>query len=247
MVVKCWRCLDILPNYFFILKVLSKKLKKSFTLAEVLITLTIIGVVSAITIPTLMNRYEATQLRSAFLSANSIVKSVTGTMNSAGDHFDEISAQEISKYFKASEFKSNVSNPYYNFHGTMKSSGAQATSMISEFKFQNGMTALVFKTNPSYSGAKKATKNLLAIDINGKDNKPNRYGHDVYFWYHSDISEQIEIIGSVNSKEEFGFYQTICQVEKVNTAQSENVIGCGARALVEQKWFENLKNQKYTK
>ena len=225
----------------------SKKGIKAFTLAEVLITLTIIGVVSAMTIPTLMNRYEAIQLRSAFLTANSVVKSVAGTMNSVGDHFDDISAEEISKYFKASEFKNTASNPYMNFHGTRKASDASANPKISEFKFQNGMTALVFKTNPSYSGTKKATKNLLAVDINGKDKKPNRYGHDVYFWYHSDISEQIEVMGSVNSKEEFGFWQTICQVEKVNSSEAENGIGCGARALVEQKWFENLKNQKYTK
>ena len=227
----------------------KKWFQKAFTLAEVLITLTIIGVVSAITIPTLVNRNEASQLKAAFLNANAIVKSIAGSINSLGYNIDDLDAKEVSKYFKSSDFKNNAVNPYYNFHGTMKASGAAANPLISEFKLANGMTVLVFKTQPQYGGSsgQRQYKNVLAVDLNGKDKKPNRYGHDVYFWFYSDISEQMEVMGSVNSKTEFGFYQTICQVEKVNSAQAENGIGCGAKALVDQKWFEKLKNQKYTK
>ncbi len=45
-----------------------------FTLAEVLITLGIIGVVAAITIPTLMTNYKAHKLRTRYLKAYSIAQ-----------------------------------------------------------------------------------------------------------------------------------------------------------------------------
>lgn len=49
------------------------KVKFGFTLAEVLITLGIIGVVAAITIPNLINNYKAKQLRTQFLKSYSVL------------------------------------------------------------------------------------------------------------------------------------------------------------------------------
>ena len=51
-----------------------KSNKKAFTLAEVLITLTIIGVVSAITIPNLKNKVDTYTYRSGLKKAYSILK-----------------------------------------------------------------------------------------------------------------------------------------------------------------------------
>ena len=48
--------------------------KKAFTLAEVLITLTIIGVIAAITIPTLMKKYEEQQILTGVKTAYSILQ-----------------------------------------------------------------------------------------------------------------------------------------------------------------------------
>ena len=45
------------------------QLKKGFTLAEVLITLVIVGVVAALTIPTLVNKYREQALKSQFKKA----------------------------------------------------------------------------------------------------------------------------------------------------------------------------------
>ncbi len=45
-----------------------------FTLAEVLITLGIIGVVAALTLPSLINKYREKQLRTAFMRSSSIIQ-----------------------------------------------------------------------------------------------------------------------------------------------------------------------------
>ena len=45
----------------------KERVKLAFTLAEVLITLGIIGVVAALTIPSLINNYKAKRLHTQFL------------------------------------------------------------------------------------------------------------------------------------------------------------------------------------
>ena len=47
-----------------------------FTLAEILITLGIIGVVAAMTIPVLLTNYKANRLRTQFLKTYSVVQQV---------------------------------------------------------------------------------------------------------------------------------------------------------------------------
>ena len=89
-------------------------LKKGFTLAEVLITLTIIGVIAAITLPTLMNNTTNAQIgpklakavsmfeqaNTALLNANSV-----DTLTDSG-FLDSTSAyiSELENYMKISEF-----------------------------------------------------------------------------------------------------------------------------------------------
>ena len=57
-------------------KNMSKRMKKqnAFTLAEVLITLGIIGIVSALTIPTLITKYKIKQHEIAFKKADAMIQ-----------------------------------------------------------------------------------------------------------------------------------------------------------------------------
>ena len=52
----------------------SPKRKSAFTLAEVLITLGIIGVVAALTMPSVINNYKRKQLHTAFLRSSSLIQ-----------------------------------------------------------------------------------------------------------------------------------------------------------------------------
>lgn len=64
----------------------NTKKKVAFTLAEVLITLGIIGIVVAMTIPTLMTNIKARKLRTQFLKSYSIIQQTIKLMEN-----DEVS------------------------------------------------------------------------------------------------------------------------------------------------------------
>ena len=79
-------------------------MKKSFTLAEVLITLTIIGVIAALTIPNLMAKYRAKVYHTKLVQANSILKNGIQNAISDGVDIDAVIVandySQLSKYFK---------------------------------------------------------------------------------------------------------------------------------------------------
>lgn len=67
---------------------------KGFTLAEVLITLGIIGIVAAITLPTLITNYRINELKTRFQKTNSIVnQALKSTLNEL--EFDEFSDMNL--------------------------------------------------------------------------------------------------------------------------------------------------------
>ena len=63
-----------------------------FTLAEVLITLGIIGVVAALTLPSLINKYKIKQLHTAFTRSSSIIQNV---LNETAVEFGYTSFKDI--------------------------------------------------------------------------------------------------------------------------------------------------------
>ena len=88
-----------------------KKKSAAFTLAEVLITLGIIGVVAAITIPTLIQNYNVKQWNTASLVFERKLEEALKIMNSqsslAGQTTTENFVNELSKHFKISKVCSN--------------------------------------------------------------------------------------------------------------------------------------------
>lgn len=76
--------------------------ENGFTLAEVLITLGIIGVVAAMTIPTLMTHLNHIKLQSQFKEGYSLLAQAVKMYNEdeEADHSRFIQAKEFSKYFK---------------------------------------------------------------------------------------------------------------------------------------------------
>ena len=70
--------------------------KVAFTLAEVLITLGIIGIVAALTLPTIIHKYQAKVLKTQFLQANTILQDgILRMRNDDVDLSDVINGRKI--------------------------------------------------------------------------------------------------------------------------------------------------------
>ncbi len=214
----------------------------AFTLAEVLITIGIIGVVAAMTIPTLLSNYKAKRMRTQFLRANSIIQQAIMRAKADEVDLDEIITQrkyeEFEKYFKNGncELPSNAqAAKYKNYSGKKFASGAVANKLLHSYCLFNGMTLWFGEQN------RPQINYFFAIDINGWKEKPNRYGHDVFFWFYNPNTQMIEPIGeksgNFTSIENYDYYESC--TSKGNEA-SEQGIACTKKAINEENYFKNL-------
>lgn len=152
--------------------------KFGFTLAEVLITLGIIGVVAAMTIPTLMNQTGQAEFKTGFKKAISVLNQAI-TMNVAldGNDFSSLTAGTTA----GSATLYNMFNSRMNVVNT----GTAVTAMDAGNPFNNGSNyALYFNdgmmiTFPSTASActtvvtSGASSCRLVVDVNGVK-RPNR-------------------------------------------------------------------------
>ncbi len=169
----------------------------AFTLAEVLITLAIIGVVAALTIPTVVRNYQkqetVTRLKKAYSSlanASNLAVAEYGPINSwdfGTVNFDYDEEWKFTNYFlpylkiqKKSTAKTpasaNVSvlNRHYPNYSANVNTYLQPRNHPN-FLLTDGTLMWVFLVNTASNPL-----GGVAIDING-DKKPNRVGQDTFF------------------------------------------------------------------
>lgn len=200
--------------------------KAGFTLAEVLITLGIIGVVAAITIPGLINAYKAQQLRAQFNKSYSVVQQAFKLMES--DDVDTnmrnynratnpfyltfqkyLSQSTICGRYVDGNNLSNTKNPagcyqykIYNIDDGYKY--LNSNSFIGDGSFNNGElmlpdgTLIFFDDSPEKEGWKGV---LIFIDINGYKKGPNRLGYD--FFAFEVIEGVVHTIGETETSYKF--------------------------------------------
>ncbi len=180
------------------------KQKKSFTLAETLITLVIIGVISAITVPLLINNYneqvtvsKVKKFNSTFANAINLAISANGPvegwdLEAQGGDWDSNSANKFAQYIK----------PYLSI---INDCGTDTNTCMETavYKMLNGYTTNSYSTNSGYykmilndgsliwfrtagnecsgTGA-DGTQGICAyvwIDVNGTK-MPNQIGKDTF-------------------------------------------------------------------
>ena len=152
------------------------KRKRGFTLAEVLITLAVIGIISALTLPTLMADTTAAQIGpklakavASFEQANeSFLNSNAVDTLTDSEYFDSVDAygEELSKYFKITKTNS----------GYLSKDGMR-------YEFTKG-TAPTNTTDPAY----KQKVGEVKIDINGLSKKQVNGANIFYFSWWNDGS-----------------------------------------------------------
>ncbi|OGI22993.1 MAG: hypothetical protein A2287_01430 [Candidatus Melainabacteria bacterium RIFOXYA12_FULL_32_12] len=165
-----------------------------FTLAEVLITLTIIGIVAALTIPAIIQKVQDTQYKVAFKAAFSDIAAATqeimlnngGTMKGIctdGDHTCFRNAyQPFFNSIKSCDNDASFGVCWPEHHRALVGEGAEETYNVSSIVLNNGI-ALRFCFNnrdcvhPSNTILRCG---WVAIDVNGLKN-PNRFGKDIFY------------------------------------------------------------------
>ena len=184
-------------------------MKKAFTLAEVLITLGIIGVVASMTLPTIIQNYRekatVTKVKKAYsqlAQAYNFVKLENGTPDewsmstsddeeaapgggsyNAGNH--AMLANMFAKHMKVIKNCIGMSSSDVAKYCTKEYSGPAS---YSSFRIADG-TTIIFRTwSPECNGSYGETKSLreicgaILIDTNGSG-KPDTLGQDIFAFY----------------------------------------------------------------
>jgi len=234
----------------------TPKKKAAFTLAEVLITLGIIGVVAAMTIPGLITAQKAKRLHSQYFKAYSEVAQAIKMMkydersldpkSYAGADKQDKFVNVFSSYFKVlhrcgdnAEINQakNKMLCYQNGDGTYKTldgNGIPNWNLFDDGQFVLMDGALVMLENP-YSVANAPI--WITVDINGKNEKPNRWGYDVFTFVINDNEELIPMGERGTSYTDLNSY---CNPKKYTG--SINGIACAYKAQTDSSYFKSVVN-----
>lgn len=164
--------------------------KKAFTLAEVLITLAIIGVVAAITIPTLLKNIQDAQFKNAAKEAFSKASQAIQLMknDNGGSVSSYIGTYQTFKpvfinYFKVnkdcnwSDCQNATNSNYKSLYNNL---GTGWYFGNGEFVSTDGMFWSIFNTASPMGDGKYHI--FISVDVNGYVNGPNIYGKDAFIF-----------------------------------------------------------------
>ena len=221
----------------------------AFTLAEVLITLGIIGVVAAMTLPTLINNAQNKQLEVAFRKSYSALSQIAQRValeDYGGQIPDDALYESLGYYAKYLNGKrctgtaengcpANEGTNYCNFmYKTYKDfSGKVSALCLGNDYVVNVVSGSTFYFD--YAGEVEDIygKQFVVIDVNGWQKRPNRSGYDLFLF---SISRDGKITagGADTSFYPKGGY---CNS---STTFSRNGYGCTINAINEKDYFKKL-------
>jgi len=233
---------------------------KAFTLAEVLITLGIIGVVAALTLPTLIQNYKRSEFETRFKKATSAIQQAVlrmsddvGQINDTYCYCPHRVCQstfipDFSKYFVTSSVK-DVDTTNLNVLGYKDTYFFQASKTPAYFSsvygFPGGAIILSDGTTIVSGNCWYSYKVDFAVDVNGKK-PPNKFGYDVfYFQIQDDNSAKPYPVYFEDTEITEDQITTCCDFANPNSctwaAVANNGVTCGIQALRNQDaYWKNL-------
>ena len=164
----------------------------AFTLAEVLITLGIIGIVAAMVIPSLLSsykkRYTETRLKKAFAVMAQVYKLSYNDLGDPGAQYKNKSKEYVMTYFVPYMNVAKVCTTYKNCGYTSATPFFLPTGKANATKLFTGDTRQPLYDNQNIlyviftarTGEHVATS-IIMVDINRGD-RPNQFGNDVFFF-----------------------------------------------------------------
>ena len=216
-------------------------------MSEVLITIGIIGVVAAMTLPSVINNIQGRQLQSALKKSYSTISQALDMYYAEnGERF--VVTQEagtlknvLMKYIKNvkdcglgtgnkdciyayNRSYDTFNDIYKNFNGTNTMNSAYFND--GQFVINDGSLVMIENMIGS-------NKNYISIDVNGYRKKPNRLGQDVFMF-------QIMPDGRLLPMGMDGTRYTQAQDCSLTSTDNMNGAGCTVKALSEKNFFKNL-------
>ena len=183
----------------------SKKSRKAgFTLAEVLITLGIIGVVAALTLPTLIKNYQkqvwVNQLKKAYSTLNNGFKQIvaeegctslacyspsSANINDCLDFSNKKTVEKIVSTFKLT----NVEATYY-IDSIYNYKCYNLSGIFTGTPFEPNSSNIVGTTPDGMILAISDCPTSIMVDLNGLK-APNTYGRDIFGFYFFDSNDSV--------------------------------------------------------
>lgn len=167
--------------------------RKAFTLAELLLTLVIIGIIAALTVPVLLQDIQQQKLRNQWKAAYSILEqankkalidyggSFKGAFSNATDMKDK-----LKNYFVYTK-ECNAANTFGNCWSAQtfyKNHSTSEWTPIPDIVLNNGMFFGFYVYNTNCTGNNYYSKSEICgayeVDVNGF-NPPNTIGEDIFF------------------------------------------------------------------
>lgn len=232
----------------------TRFLYKGFTLAEVLITLGIIGVVAAMTLPSLVSKYKAVELETRFKKAYSALNQacirmvfeegyvIQKTSTVDASPFRNMLQKYIAKSTDCSDYK--CGGPYFNSRATFISwamntyqtyTGGSGNSLwwfIDDGLIRTRDGMLLYIDISEYESF------LVTVDINGF-NAPNKWGHDLFTFMFDTNTGKLTFPKNTkwDESEDPEMYGVVCDR---NSSSGLNGLLCAQKALSEKDYFKNL-------
>ncbi len=228
--------------------------KNGFTLAEVLITLGIIGVVAAMTIPTLIANTRAAQLKSRYFKSYSTITQALKLMQADDISMDNADYSALSNpFYKV--FMRYLSAPYDCGLGGDYGVAQGNKKEVPCYKSNSKDSAIPYKSldgksnfNQNYlddgqiamqDGSLFLFENYLggnifiSVDLNGYNNKPNRAGYDLFTFQYIDG----ELLPMGDSRTAYPDVDKYCSL---TSSSSLNGITCASKVKSDADYFKKL-------
>ena len=222
-------------------------MNRGFTLAEVLITLGIIGVLAALTVPILTAKYKQVQTENQL---KKIYSTVQQSVEMARNEYGDISSWDwsldsnaffekyLSSAFSVVEYCSNGEG-CWNEDGGYLLNGIKHNEAPTYLA--GGPDAKITLADGTYLALKRNDNNHMHIyvDING-NKKPNTYGRDIFVMTltaknFSDYAHKIKVDGLYM----FGHGLTRNNVKSIGCAKNGTGFTCGELILIDSWKIES--------
>ena len=233
----------------------SLKKRAAFTLAEVLITLGIIGIVAAMTMPSLIQNVRNRQLESALKKNASVIaqaldmyRAENGVSIVSNLHTHEFKP-EIIKYFNilkdcgfgynddsaciknyGSSNSDKNSNTYKNFSGTASIDLSWFDD--GQFVLTDG-SLILLENNNNLDGTPGNI--YISVDVNGYNKRPNRLGQDLFMFQVNNEGKLLPM--GVDGSNFYSANDTYCSK---SSTHKDNGAGCTYKALSDSSFWKNL-------